>query len=423
MEFRKIYWNEGMFLRPQHFQTADNLASKEINLLGNTISHFGWGFKVLKIEEKSLENYRFVVSKFLARLPDGTIVKGPEDGAIPVIDLKKHFESFNKATIFLAVPHANSKSFAKWNVQDCELIDENTGLDPEIIKVCSLNYRFMLDTDDMNGYVKIPIVNLEKSNSASGYPCISSLMIPPLLSSDIWPVLKNDILSLIYDRICRKLELVAKQLPTVGLTSTETGRFSFLQLQALGEAKTALFPLVNTLDIHPYILYLEFCRIIGKIGFFAPSRIPPEPPVYDHDELGLTFSRIRVILEDLLNLVVEPEYKERSFVGAGLRMEVVLDPSWVEKGWQMFIGVQGSVPPDQIITILTKPGFLDMKIASSQRVDMIFRTGRAGLQCVSVDKVPRILPSKYAFFQIQADIGNEEWSDICKTLALSLIHI
>lgn len=425
MQFRKIHWNEGMFLRPQHFQTADLLAANEVSLLGNTLTQFGWGFKKLKIEEQSLENYRFVVTNFLARMPNGTIVMGPEDGPIPILDLKKAFENSTKLTIYLAVPQDSSssaltsKSPPKWNVEERELLDENTGTNPETIQVCTLNFRFLLETDDSIGYTKIPIANLEKSSSGQGYPCISAGTIPPLISADIWPYLKTDILTLIYDRICRKLDLLSIQLPSVGLTSTETGRFAFLQLQALGEAKTALFPFVNTKDIHPFVLYLEFCRIIGKIGFFAPGRTPPEPPLYDHENLGKTFLRIRIILEDLLNLVVEPEYKERSFAGAGLRMQVALDPSWVEKGWHMFIGVQGSVPIDQLTQILTKPGFLDMKIASSDRVDMIFRSGRAGLLCISANKVPRILPSKYAYFQIQADSSNEEWSDVCKTLALA----
>lgn len=425
MQFRKIHWNEGMFLRPQHFQTADFLISKEIAILGNTLSQFGWGFKKLIIEEQSLENYRFVVSSFLARMPNGTIVMGPEDGPIPILDLKKAFENSTKLTIYLAVPQdsqsstLSSKSPPKWNVEERELLDENTGTNPEVIQVCSLNFRFLLESEDTIGYIKIPIATLEKTSSGQGYPCLSAGMIPPLISADIWPFLKTDILALLYDRICRKLDLLSIQLPSVGLTSTETGRFAFLQLQALGEAKTTLFPLLNTRDIHPYTLYLELCRIIGKIGFFSPARVPPEPPLYDHENLGKTFLKIRIILEDLLNLVVEPEYKERAFVGAGLRMQVALDPSWVEKGWHMFIGVQGSVPVDQITQILTKPGFLDMKIASSDKVDMIFRSGRAGLLCISANKVPRILPAKYAYFQIQADSTNEEWSDVCKTLALA----
>jgi len=42
---------------------------------------------------------------------------------------------------------------------------------------------------------------------------------------------------------------------------------------------------------------------------------------------------VKAYLDDLLDLVVEPAYKERPFVGAGLRMQVSLEPAWVEPGW------------------------------------------------------------------------------------------
>jgi type VI secretion system protein ImpJ len=201
--------------------------------------------------------------------------------------------------------------------------------------------------------------------------------------------------------------------------ATETGRFTFLQLQALGEVKTILSPLVSSPGLHPFLVYLEFSKIIGKIGFFTPERVPPEIPLYDHDQLGKTFFQIRLIIENILNLLVEPEYKERSFIGAGLRMEVPLESGWVEKGWQMFIGVQGSVSPEQLVFILTQPGFLDLKVASSQRVDMVFRSGRAGLKLLPVLKYPIILPSRFAYFRILVESISEEWVEVCKTLSLA----
>jgi len=425
MEFRGIHWTEGMFLRPQHFQVADQCYSAELSLLGNTISNFNWGFKELKIELNSLENYRLVVTRIVARMPDGTIVIAPGDGIINVVDLKKAFETNNSVTVFLVIPHISSQRLSedvppRWRVESKEITDYNNGVDTETIEVRYLNFKLVLENEDMTGFCKIPLISVEKSSNAPGLPIISERIIPPLIAIDAWPYLKNEILGLIYDRVSRKLDLLSKQLSMVGLMATETGRFTFVQLQALGEAKTILKALVYTPGIHPFNLYMELCRTIGKIGFFTLDRIPPEIPPYDHDKLGATFTKLRIILEDLLNLVVEPEYKERPFTGAGLRMEVSLDPAWVEKGWQMFIGVQGSVSPDQLTQILTKPGFLDMKVASAQRVDMVFRSGRAGLRFISANKVPRILPSRFAFFQIHLEPTNEEWVDVCKTLSLAI---
>jgi len=425
MQFRSIHWNEGMFLRPQHFQAADRCSFNEHALLVSSLFPYNWGFWDLKISLSALENFRFVVNSIKARMPDGTIVVAPDDGPIPVLDLKKHFENSSKLTVFLAVPQdsltpsASPDSPPRWRVESREILDENTGTNPEIVEVRYLNFKLALETENLTGFWKIPLVQLEKSSNSSGAPQISNSFIPPLLFFDIWPNLKNDIIDLLFDRVSRKLDVLVRQLPAVGFMSTETGRFTFMQLQALGEVKAILSPLVSSPGLHPFLVYLEFSKIIGKIGFFTPERVPPETPLYDHDQLGITFFKIRLIIESILNLLVEPEYKERPFIGAGLRMEVPLESGWVEKGWQMFIGVQGSVSPEQLVLILTQPGFLDLKVASSQRVDMVFRSGRAGLKLIPVSKYPIILPSSFAYFRILVESTSEEWVEVCKTLSLA----
>ena len=85
-------------------------------------------------------------------------------------------------------------------------------------------------------------------------------------------------------------------------------------------------------------------------------------------------------MDALLDIVREPEYRERPFVGAGLRMQVALEPVWLESIWQMYIGVQSPLTAEECIRLVTKAGQLDMKIGSSDRVDEIFRLGQAGLQ-------------------------------------------
>ena len=57
-----------------------------------------------------------------------------------------------------------------------------------------------------------------------------------------------------------------------------------------------------------------------------------------------------------------------------------LEPVWLESVYQIFIGVQSALKPQECIDLLTRPGLLDMKVGSSQSVDEIFRRGQAGLR-------------------------------------------
>ena len=60
--------------------------------------------------------------------------------------------------------------------------------------------------------------------------------------------------------------------------------------------------------VHPLPAYLELCRAVGQLAIFGAARRPPDLPRYDHDDLGTCFLRVRDHLNDLINIIVEPQY-------------------------------------------------------------------------------------------------------------------
>ena len=46
---------------------------------------------------------------------------------------------------------------------------------------------------------------------------------------------------------------------------------------------------------------------------------------------------MKLYIDALLQEIVEPAYKVVPFIGAALRMQVTLQPEWLEAAWQMFI--------------------------------------------------------------------------------------
>ena len=166
-------------------------------------------------------------------------------------------------------------------------------------------------------------------------------------------------------------------------------------------------------------MYYELCRLVGQLAIFGAQRRSPELPKYDHDDLGTCFWRIKQYIDELLDIVVEPDYKERPFIGAGLRMQVALEPAWLESGWQMFVGVQGSLPAEQCVRLLTSG--LDMKLGSSDRVDDIFRLGQAGLRFTYTNRPPRALPQRpgLVYLQMERSAQREEWDRVERSLTLA----
>lgn len=433
MTTHAVNWHEGMFLRPHHFQTAHRFLTYTSHLQEQWNLHYSWGLRTIELDLESLGNHRCVVRGLQARFRDGTIVSIPEDGDLEPLDLKGALTHTNVVTVFLGLPvltlgQANVASHsgepARFLVDSLQLEDENTGGNPQPIQTRQLNLRLLLSSQDLAGYETIPLFRLQKSARAEAAPELDLTYIPPLIACDAWEHLNLQIFRAVYNRIGQKIDLLANQVVARGITfdSQSQGDPMILhQLRELNEGFCVLGVLTFAQGVHPIQAYLELCRIAGQLAIFGAARRAPELPKYDHDDLATCFFQVKHQIDLLLNLLVEPEYKERPFIGAGLRMLVALEPAWLESKWQLFIGVQSPLEPEQLLRLLTK-GQLDMKVGSNDRVDTIFRQGLMGMRFVHAPQPPRALPCPpgQVYFQINRETQGEEWSYLQKSHNLAI---
>jgi type VI secretion system protein ImpJ len=314
---------------------------------------------------------------------------------------------------------------ARFCIDTQELEDENTGVNPQLIPVRLLNLRLLLSTQDHAGYEVLPIARVEKSTKADAGPQIDVTYVPPVLACDAWKPLQAGILQSVFDRVGKKLDLLVEQVQARNITFDSQGqgeRLLFEQMRLLNEASALLGVVAFAEGIHPLVGYRELCALVGRLAVFGEARRVPTLPPYDHDDLGRCFYAVKQYLDDLLDSFVEPSYKERAFIGAGLRMQVALEPTWLEQGWQLFIGVESPLEADETVRLLTRPGQLDMKVGSSDRVDGLFRQGQAGLRFTHTPKPPPALPLRpgLIYFQVARETQQREWLEVQRSLSLAV---
>ncbi len=432
MTARAVHWNEGMFLRPHHLQAAQRYASEQLHRSSQFDQHYNWGLRSLEIDKEALANHRLVIRTLQIRLRDGTVVSVPEDNELPEIALKGAFTGDNLATIYLAVPllHLGRANLAgdrtieggRYLVDTHELEDENTGLNPQPVKVRRLNLQLLLSTQDHAGFEVLPIAAFERSAGADGTPKLYLPYIPPVVCCDAWVPLLVDVLQAIYDRIGRKIEILSDMVLSRGIsleTQSQGDALIVNHLRVLNEGYALLNILAFAQGVHPLTAYYELCRLVGQLSFFGETRRTPELPRYDHDDLGGCFYAVKKHLDSLLYDVKEPDYKSRPFEGAAKRMQVTLEPAWLETVWQMYVGVKSPLRPEECISLLTK-GQLDMKIGSSEKVDRIFQMGAMGLKFTHTPTPPRALPNVAGLVYFQVSRDSEEWENVRKSLTLAI---
>jgi type VI secretion system protein ImpJ len=435
MTVHAVNWHEGMFLRPQHFQTAHRYLDHATHLQQRWDVHYCWGLRSLELDEDSLANFRFVVRSLQARLRDGTSISVPEDLELPPLPLRNAFpEGKNLVTVYLALPllavgqpnsSTDSAPLARFRVQVEELEDENTGVNPQTIQVRQLNAQLLLSHQDLDGYEVVPIARLEKSTRAEALPEIDKTYFPPVLACDAWSPLSRSILQAVHDRIGKKIDLLAAQVVSRGITfdtQTQGDPLVLHQLRELNEAYTVLNVIAYAQGVHPLMAYTELARIVGQLAIFGARRGAPDLPKYDHDDLARCFQQAKAEIDLLLDVLVEPQYKERAFLGAGMRMQVSLEPAWLEPTWQIYIGVQSTLDVKECAQLLTKAGQLDMKLGSSDRVDDIFRNASAGLRYTHTPQPPQSLPTPagQVYFQVARATQDAEWQHVQRSLSLAV---
>ncbi len=433
MQTQPVHWHEGMFLRPQHFQLSTRYALAVSDRGDKWDQYYNWGLRSFELDRNALANYRFVVRNLEARYRDGTQVAIPEDLVLPALDLKPALSQNGELSILLALPllQPNRSNvglvpgdhFARFVIDTQTLQDENTGVNAQPIQVRRLNVKLMTSLQNSAGYELLPLAKLIRADRAEAIPELDESYIPPVLSCDAWQPLRNSVLEPIYDRIGKKLEFLSGQIVSRNITFDSTGqgdRLLFEQLRSLNEVYAPLGVQLFAQNRHPLETYRTLSEAVGKLAIFDPQRRLPPLPNYDHDDLASCFWRVKHLIDNCLDVVVEPDYCERPLIGAGLRMQVALESSWLERGKQIFVGVQTALSADECERLLTSG--LDMKIGSSTRVDEVFRMGAAGLRFNYCNHPPRSLPNQpgLLYFQIDRDSQADEWDAVRNSLTLAV---
>ena len=430
MDRNPVDWYEGMFLRPQHFQTQDRHYQHQLSQNFDGIAPFPWGVRSLEIDQDALNAGRLVIRRLRARFPSGKILNIPQDQQISPLPVRQILATGQEVEIHVALPLTfnSDTKVAGQPFEENEILvpDEHDGqLQP--IRIRRLKPILLASQDAGTGYDSIPIVRLRRaSHSQDGIEIVPG-HIPPLLSAEASPVLKYSILESLNDIIRRKLEAMGLEMGNSHSTSGNrifSDPALFVRLSLLNQAVAMLESLNNCIQLAPIWIYRDLCDLIGRLAILGISqnRMIGQLPKYNHEDLGPMFFALKRQIQDLVENLEEPGYFERPFVGMATRMQVSLESNWLDPGWTLLIGVSTNLEMADSLNLLSATGPMDFKISSSERVDMLYRMGQRGLHFQPVTQVPEVLKNlkNTVFLSLGRDEAANEWGSVRNNLNLAV---
>jgi len=304
--YSKVFWSEGLFLRPHHLQQNDRYVEHLLESRVRHITPYPWGFSHLEIDRDLAQQSKFAVRRAAGIMPDGTPFDIPANSPIPEpIDVP---DTASGQIAWLSMPVAapntreiddKSHDSASRYVRGAEtFIDSTSELRiEEEIDIAFPRLSFELRKTAKPGYLSLGIARILEIHDRN--ILFDEKYIAPMLTCSSHPVIDGWI-SRIVGWIDNKLEELSRYAadPTSGggLQSVD-----YLVLQLLNRAIPVLKHLHGSAYVHPERLFEELLRLVGELATFAtPERRAREYPAYDHDDIENVFAPVVRDLQEFL---------------------------------------------------------------------------------------------------------------------------
>jgi len=360
-----IHWSEGLFLQPHHLQRAQHSSWERLRVERRFSIPYPWGIVETRLSRDELENFRIRFERLRVVMPSGLEVNFPEDTELPVFDIRQALaKSSGTLSVKLAVPlwqpgrrntmpegqPTDPRSKFIYTVGEVSVPDENTGENPQPLKVRKLNARLLIGNEDESDLEVLPLFRITRAGGQEGLPREDSEFVPPCLILRGSPVLYELLRDLSAQveasrkELANRLSAGAFTIEKIQLAHIEP----MLRLRTLNRFSGFLPSLVNAPNVQPFEYYTALRELLGELAALYPSRDVFEVPEYDHENLYISFHDLCLRIRDLLRGKVEALYEEVPFKDQDGKPVAHLSDTHFTRPNAWFLAVQTRLDPQAL---------------------------------------------------------------------------
>ncbi len=306
--YSKVFWSEGLFLRPHHLQQNDRYLEHLLERRVGQVTPYPWGFSSLEIDRDLAQQSKFSLRRASGVMPDGTPFDIPDGRPDPGPDRRAGHGGRPDCLAVAAgrgAEHARDRRqglptapAGMSGARKCSSTSTSALRIEEEIDIAHPRLAFELRRTAKPGYVGLGIARVLEIHDKN--ILFDEKFIPPMLICSAHPVIEGWI-NRIVGWIDNKLEELSRYAsdPSAGggLQSVD-----YLVLQMLNRQIPVLKHFARSGYIHPERLFDELLRLAGELATFATAeRRARDYPAYDHDDLENVFTPLIRDIQDFLN--------------------------------------------------------------------------------------------------------------------------
>jgi type VI secretion system protein ImpJ len=412
----RVVWQEGMFLRAQHFQQQDRWL--EAMLRGRTafLRPHPWGITEMLLDRDLLATGRFAVASAAGVFEDGTpfVIPGETDHP-PPLDLG---ENVRNAVVYLAVPVRQPGAVemadgagteGRYGLHGFEAYDTHSASpQPADLQVGRLRLRYMLETDDRSGYLCIGLARVTEVTPDKRVVLEDRWIPPALVCSAATPL--SGLIAELSGMLHQRGEAVAARYTAPGARGAAEIQ-DFLLLQTVNRWQPLLAHWADSGNVHPEDLYSTLVQMAGEFATFTETttRRPNTYPAYRHDDLQRSFAPVVADLRRSLSAVIEQtavpiELQERRH---GVRVGAIVDRG-ILRGSTFVLTVQADVPTENLRRLFPA----QVKIGAVEHIRELVNVALPGIAVRPLPVAPRQIPFYAGATYFELDRNSPHWQQM-----------
>ncbi|MBI9092023.1 MAG: type VI secretion system baseplate subunit TssK [Desulfobacterium sp.] len=432
---KPLFWHQGLFLQPQHFQLNDLYQRSLVEPMYRYFPPFPWGVARLEILESALANYSFGISAGEFIFPDNTHAVISKNAVIQARSFAEAWTDGSKTfTVFIGLKKFNLDKENVSVVPNPSACGEKTtrfvsAVDPQEVrdlhqsgpgaqvKQMDLLLRIFWEDElpQLGDYLLIPVALLEKSGEEI---LLSKRFIPPCITVTASTVL-DDLIREIMDQLGAKSRQLESSKKNKGVHTAEFGSRDMVFMLALRSLNRYL-PLLSHFrsapQVHPWSLYGVLRQIVGELSSFsgdisATGELADGTHLmkaYDHKELWKCFSTIQSLITRLLDdITAGPEYVILlAYDGTYFTAEIA--PQIFDGHNRFFLVFQSEEAPETLVDAVKHIA----KLGARESLPILIAQSLPGIRVDFLENVPQELPRRSNCVYFQLDHHGEQWSQV-----------
>lgn len=433
---KPIFWHQGLFLQPHHFQQNDIYTQSLLTPHNQYHTPFFWGCGQLRILDASLSQRLLEIESCELIFQDGTWVKFPENAVLKprsFEDLSFDIEGDKPVTAYIGIKKFNAYEKNIASVDTGEALDTlaargvsfvdtdsvkdvHAGGDPAGVRKVDycLNIFWDHEIDKYNDYMMIPICRLELADESIG---LSKTYVPPTFlvsgSDFLMKMLKG-----LRENIISRCRIFESYKFSQGLTSDFDAHFlpHLLVLSALNRSLPQINHIIELQTFHPHVVYAALGRIVGDLSTFT-DRInalgqlkdgTPLLPEYNHENLYHCFNEAQILLGELLRGISIGGESIFTMTREGDYFTVTLPAEEFRDSYMYFLVIKSTADQEQIVNDMHHL----VKMGTPKNIENMIARALPGVPVKHRLVPPPGMPKRAGSYYFRINARNELWDEI-----------